>query len=592
MKPFSSINTPEFSKKEFKRFQQFCLILLISGSLAGCAGYANPSDNAISYNKEKNNQLESVVRKNQHYSDLWQEVRANMGNEVNQNNPRIDYYVRWFSKHPIYFEKLMARAQPYLYYIMQEVNKRHMPSEFALVPVVESAFDPFAYSNGLAAGLWQITPSTGKYYEVKQDWWFDGRRDVVTATDFALNYFQQLHKEFNSWELALAAYNAGNGTVGKAIRNNLNRKQSISYWDLHLPRQTENYVPKLLAVAKIIQNPSAYHIKLKPIPNRPFFTSVNVGSQIDLKRASELSGISLKELRQLNPGYNRWATDPSGPYKLLIPVANTAHFKKNLENLPQSERISWQRYTAHSKDTLDTIAKTFNTSAAVIKKVNHLENNTIYVGEPLLIPQPVDDRTVMSHAQKALALAQAKNIISDKQGRIRHTYTIKSGDTLSLIAIQHNLALKQVLTWNHLTNRSTIHPGQKLLLWIGQDNLIRSAYSVKSGDSLWSIAKHFHTSIDQLLEWNNLGSDATLRPKQKLTVWRKPSDTTFKTQLTHSSSVIRKVYYTVRKGESINNIANKFRVGTGQITHWNTLKHTQVKPGQKLTLFVDVTRVE
>ena len=424
---------------------------------------------------------------------------------------------------------------------------------------------------------------------MKQDWWFDGRRDVITATNFALDYLQELHEKFNSWELALAAYNAGNGTIGRAIQANLKQKKSISYWHLGLPNQTVNYVPKLLAVAKIVQNPSLYKIKLKPISNTPFFKIVELGSQIDLKRAAAMADLSLKEMRQLNPGYNRWATDPAGPYRLLIPVDNVPKFKKALAALPVSERINWQRYTVHTNDTLDSIAKTFNIDPDVIKKINRLPGNKIYVGDHLLIPQPITDNAALTNAQKAMAITQAKNIISDSRGQLRETYTVKSGDNLSTIAKQHNLSHTQIMRWNHLSEKDLLHPEQKLVLWIGQNNMIRHTYAVKSKDTLWNIAKKYKTSIDQLSAWNNLDTLSYLQPGQKLYIWSRPDDSAFKTRLAHSTSIIRRVFYKVRKGESLNRIANKFRVAPEQISQWNTLKNHHIKPGQQLTLFVDVT---
>ncbi|MCY4330375.1 MAG: LysM peptidoglycan-binding domain-containing protein [Endozoicomonadaceae bacterium] len=528
------------------------------------------------------------------YDELWHRIKAGLSTSVHQySNPRIDYYIQWFSKHPYHFQSLMERARPYLYYIMDEVDKRNMPSEFALVPAVESAFDPFAYSNGLASGLWQITPSTGRYYEIKQDWWFDGRRDIITATKFALNYFQELYQNFNSWELALAAYNAGYGTVSKAIQRNLKKQQPIGYWNLKLPKQTENYVPKLLAVAKIIQNPAKYNIVLKPIPNQPHFEIVDTGSQLDLDRAAQFAQITQKELRQLNPGYNRWATDPNGPYHLLIPVNNATSFREQLALIAPNERISWHRYTVHSGDTLSSVANAFNIGVDVIKTINHLENDIIYVGEPLLIPQPVDNKIILNHEQKALALAQAKNIASDKDGRIRYHYIVRPADNLWTIAKSHNLLPEQIQKWNHLKKDATLHPGQKLLLWVGQDNHIRYNHVVQPGDSLWRISKKYRTSIEQLTAWNSITSSSILKPKQELIIWRKiADDTTLKPQFSHPGSVIRKVYYTVKRGESIHNIADKFRVAVSQISNWNTLKNIHLQTGQKLTLFVDVTRTE
>ena len=573
----------------YKFFRKTLLLILTLSALSGCATTHHLAKNHLTENNAEQKKPDISASPKQSHDDLWQQVSSQFSNSVDQSSPRIDYYVTWFSKHPVYFEQLMERARPYLYYIMQEVNKRQMPSELALVPAVESAFDPFAYSNGLASGLWQITPATGQYYKVKQDWWFDGRRDVITATNFALDYLQELHEKFNSWELALAAYNAGNGTIGRAIQANLKQKKSISYWHLDLPNQTVNYVPKLLAVAKIVQNPSLYKIKLKPISNIPFFQIIEVGSQIDLKRAAEMANMSLKEMRQLNPGYNRWATDPAGPYRLLIPVDNAPEFKKALASLPVSERINWQRYTVHTSDTLDSIAKIFNIDPDVIRKINRLPGSKIYIGDHLLIPQPIADNAELTSAQQALAITEAKNIISDNRGQLREIYTVKPGDNLSTIAGKHNLSHTQIMKWNHLSEKSLLHPEQKLILWIGQNNMIRHTYAVKSGDTLWNIAKKYKTSIDQLSTWNNLDTLSYLQPKQKLYIWSKPDDSAFKTRLSHSTSIIRRVFYKVRKGESLNRIANKFRVAPEQISQWNTLKNHHIKPGQQLTLFVDVT---
>ena len=522
--------------------------------------------------------------------DLWPHIRKQLGDLTHCKNSRIDRYVRWFAQHPYYFKKLMDRSKPYLYFIVQEVEKRGMPIECALVPFIESCFDPFAYSYGLATGLWQITLSTGRYYEVKHDWWFDGRRDIVTATNFALDYLKILYQEFKNWELALAAYNAGKRTVMKAMRHNAQNDQLTDYWSLPLPRQTVEYVPKLLALAAIIKDPKKYKITINPIANKPFFHSVDVGSQVGLMGAAELAGIPLKELRQLNPGYNRWATDPAGPFCLLIPVDHVAPFKKNLHNFPLCDRIRWLRYTVSQGDTLHSIAQQFSTTVDVIKTINHLQNEMIYTQEPLLIPQSAEASATMSKTQTELAIAEAKNIVNDPRYTLV-VHTVQSGDNLWKIAKKHGVSVQKMVTWNKLKPDSVVNPGDKLSLWLRAYGAAVFHYKVKSGDSFWSIAEHFKIRVEQLMAWNDLVSSVVLHPNQILKIFHRTT-TYSRPFISHAGSIIRRVLYTVRKGESIGKVANKFHVNKDEITHWNCLKNDTIQPGQRLKLFVDVTRAE
>ncbi|MEJ2382242.1 MAG: transglycosylase SLT domain-containing protein [Gammaproteobacteria bacterium] len=257
---------------------------------------------------------------------VWQRLRRGF-RLPDYDNPRVRTQLQWYANHQEYLKRVMDRAEPFLYMITQQVEKRGMPSEIALLPVVESAFQPFAYSHGRAAGIWQFIPSTGRLYGLKQNWWYDGRRDVVASTDAALDYLDKLDKQFNGdWLLALAAYNSGEGTVASAVARNRRRHIPTDFWSLRLPQETESYAPKLLAIAAIIKNPQKYGIQLKPIPNKPQVALVDVGSQIDLALAADMAGISIEEMYRLNPGFNRWATDPRGPYRLLVPVDKKERF--------------------------------------------------------------------------------------------------------------------------------------------------------------------------------------------------------------------------------------------------------------------------
>lgn len=242
--------------------------------------------------------------------------------------------------------------------------------------MIESAFDPFAYSVAGAAGLWQLMPRTGAGLGLKQDWWFDARRSISSSTDAALSYLIYLNKFFNgNWILAIAAYDAGEGTIDRAIKSAGVR--NASFWELSLPRETQIYVPRLLALAEIIKNPGQYQLILPEIPYLPYFQEVNIGSPIDLNHAAKMAGISYNELIKLNPGFNRWTTDPHKPIKLLIPAEKVHQFNLNLANLPEEKRVSWEIHTVQPGESLDTIAVRYHTTVNLIKQLNQLATNQI-----------------------------------------------------------------------------------------------------------------------------------------------------------------------------------------------------------------------
>jgi len=291
-------------------------------------------------------------------NNIWDRIRNNANLIDDTNHPRLLAELKWYAKHDKYLDRVAQRAEPFLHYIMNEAEARGLPSELALLPIVESAFQPFAYSHGRAAGIWQFIPSTGKIYGLKQNWWYDGRRDVYASTKAALKYLQQLNKEFKGdWLHALAAYNSGSGTVRRAIRKNKKRGRPTDYWNLKLPKETQAYVPKLLALKRIIENPEKFDITLRCVEDLPFFELVDTGSQIDLAMAADLAKVDLETIYKLNPGYNRWATDPYGPHKLLIPVDKADPFKQALADMPKSQRIKWKRHKIKTGETLSHIAE-------------------------------------------------------------------------------------------------------------------------------------------------------------------------------------------------------------------------------------------
>ena len=266
-------------------------------------------------------------------NDVWQRIRSKLELTIPEN-PRVASQRAWFIKHPSYLNRVAKRAEPFLFYIVEALEANDIPVEIALLPIVESAFDPFAYSHGRASGMWQFVPGTGKRFGMKQNWWYDGRRDVVASTQGAIKYLKYLHKFFDGdWMLALAAYNSGEGRVQRAVRNNKKKNRPTDFWSLDLPKETRAYVPKLLALADIVKRSDEFKIKLHKIDNSAVISQVDIGSQLDLAKAAQLAQLSLTELQRLNPGFNRWATDPDGPHYLLLPNHKVAPFQERLAKL-------------------------------------------------------------------------------------------------------------------------------------------------------------------------------------------------------------------------------------------------------------------
>jgi len=465
--------------------------------------------------------------------DLWSRLRQGF-RLSGYDQPRVSNDLAWFERHPHYLERVVERAQPYLYLIVEELEKRKMPLEIALLPVVESAYQPFAYSHGRAAGLWQFVPGTGRRFGLRQTWWYDGRRDVAASTRAALNYLEYLHKHFDGdWLHALAAYNSGEGTVGRAIRYNRRHGKPTDYWSLDLPEETEGYVPKLLAISKLVANPPAHGIVLESVEDAPYLTSVDTGSQIDLDLAAELADISLEDMYLYNPGFNRWATDPKGPYKLLVPVEKAETFAHNLAKYPEKERIAWQRHTVRNGEVLGVLAERYRTTVSLIKSVNDIRGNNIRAGHTLIIPVARKDlsRYRLSSSQRL------KSLQSQQRNGYKLEYLVQEGDTLWDIARKYDVGVRQLAKWNGMAPRDPLKPGRKLVIWTKDEDKLtainpadfvhpfektthrRIGYTVRNGDSLALISQRFRVSITNLRRWNRLEGERYLQPGQRLTLY-------------------------------------------------------------------------
>lgn len=467
-------------------------------------------------------------------ADLWARLRGLFAMDLDADNPRIEQQLNWYAKHPKYIVRVSKRARRYLYHIVNEVEERGLPGEYALLPVVESAYDPFAYSHGRAAGLWQFIPSTGRVYGLNQSWWHDQRRDVLAATSGALQYLDALAGRFDGdYMLALASYNSGAGTVRRAIRRNNAQNKDVDYWSLSLPRETSAYVPKLIAISRIIRDPEAYGVTLPPIPDEPYFDVVDTGSQIDLAQAAELAGVDVEEIYLLNPAYNRWATSPDGPHRLLVPAKNAEQFKEGLASLAPSQRVSWKNYKVRSGDSLIRIAHQFNTTPAVIKEVNHMRSNLIRVDQRLLIPSSAKDTS--SYVLSANQRLQDKQAATGKRAKgTRINYKVQPGDTFWDIARDNKITVRELAKWNGMAPGDPLMPGKNLVIWSktassqqiamnsrrGNSDMVRKVgYRVRKGDSLARIASRFNVNVKDIASWNSLNMGNYLQPGQSLVLY-------------------------------------------------------------------------
>jgi len=467
--------------------------------------------------------------------DIWPRMRSGFRLIDDTNNPRMAAQLSWYANHEEYLNRVIERAKPFLHYILNEAEARGIPTELALLPVVESAFQPFAYSHGRAAGIWQFIPSTGKIFGLKQNWWYDGRRDVYASTQAALTYLERLNKQFKGdWLLALAAYNSGSGTVRKAIRKNKRNNRPTDYWNLKLPKETQAYVPKLLALKRIMENPQAFNITLQCVEDIPYFERVDAGSQIDLAMAADLADLDLETLYRLNPGYNRWATNPYGPHTLLIPVDNVDKFKEGLSGLPSSKRVKWKRHKIRNGETLSHIADRYSISVDNLKQLNNLRSSNIRIGKHLIIP--VSSRKLSDYNLTAYQRKQTLQNIRRKGTRIEHI--VQPGDTFWDISRKYKVKTRNLARWNGMATRDPLRAGQKLVIWSGK--------GIKASPSS-AVAMH-------------------------------------------GGNTIRSISYRVRNGDSLYLIAQRFKVAISDLHRWNAIKGKYLQPGQKIKLFVDITK--
>ena len=553
-----------------KRSSLVALLALLGLGLAGCSttqvddsyssvpppGRMTPST-APSPKAQARNSVAPLYREFQHlppgeYADLLDRIREGYALPDVQHFA-VDREIEGYRAKPDFLDRTFRRGARYLYYIVTEIERRGMPLELALLPVVESAFNPVAYSRSRASGLWQFIPSTGKHYGLQQNWWIDERRDVIRATNAALDYLQYLNRYFNGdWFLAIASYNGGEGTVSRAVARNAEQGRPTDFFSLDLRAETRDYVPKLLAISRIVGNPTAYGLEFAPIPNEPFFDVVDPGRQINLGEAAVLAGITRDDMFALNPAFNRMTTPPDGPHKLLIPVERAEPFRQALLTDDGSARVAASaleppqpRTTTHRVrrgESLTTIARKYDVAVSDIRATNNLHGSVIQPGQTLVIPRgspagsgvaPIAEARPEIAAQLPENQPAQRASTTSRSSSEPRVHVVKRGDTLYGVARRYGVSIPELAAANGLSSKSHLTAGARLEIPGGSGGgsardsgsdkeSTRMTYLVRRGDTLSEIADRFNVSVTQLKSWNRLRQSSSLKAGQKLVVYADP----------------------------------------------------------------------
>jgi membrane-bound lytic murein transglycosylase D len=438
-------------------------------------------------------------------SDLWQRIRQGYLLDINNLPPSVIRQRDWYIENPQYLNIVIDRARPFIHYVAEQIEKANLPMELVLLPIVESTYDPYAYSPSHAAGLWQFIPSTAKQFGLERSRWYDGRRDVVASTGAAIAFLKYLYTRFDgNWLHALAAYNSGEGNVRKAIRNNERAGKPTTFWNLDLPRETRNYVPQLLALTSLIENPENFSILLPELADKPFFSVIQVDHQISLNKVAELTAVNKNIFSQLNAAYRRSLTPPEKTSRLLLPIDNAAILQNFIATTDPKLWMPYTEYIVVAGDTLSQLAFKFDTKVSAISRANKLPNSRLKIGQMLLIP--LEDN------------------IDNLMGEVRYTviqHRVEAGDTLSELAQTYGTSVKELRRQNSFTN-NVIRVGDLIdvtTTTTAGEKPRKLSYRVKRGDSLYIIAKRFSLSISDIAKWNRLNSKKYLQPGQLLTLF-------------------------------------------------------------------------
>ena len=439
--------------------------------------------------------------------DIWERIRLELSITIPDDKIAATslYRERLYSNQTA-VNRISKSGQRYLFHTLTRAQQLGLPVELALLPFVESEFDPYAKSVDGATGIWQFMPATGKEWGLKSNWWYDGKKDVLASTEAALQFLTYLNEKFDGdWLLAMAAYNTGPTRVNRAIRKNKRDDKPIRFWDLDLPKETTAYVPKLLVLCELIKDPKAFDVNLPSIANRPYFERVKIPGQLDLMQAADLAGLKPETIYELNPGFNQWATDPSGPHYLLLPIGVSDRFMTQLESLDQNDLVRWDRYKIRRGDNLYKIASRYKIEVAVLMEINGLASDLIIAGKEIMVPRG--------------------SAWAGKQNPREQVYIVIGGDSLWNISKKFKVSIEDVVLWNDLDIEVPLQIDQEIKIFsryerIRQElpsrDLRTMLYPVKSGDTISRIASKFEITSKDIQEWNEIEDVSKIFPGQVL----------------------------------------------------------------------------
>ena len=416
--------------------------------LTGCAGLHDQDSNRF-VAEDTSRTIDLTVPP----LDVWERIRRGYA-IPNLNTPLVDKWTRFYASHPEAMQRMANRAGKYLYYIVDEINRRGLPTELALLPFVESAYNPTAYSRAKASGLWQFIPSTGTQFKLKQDWWRDQRRDPIASTNAALDYLEYLFEFQGDWYLALASYNWGEGSVKRAVTHNLAEGKPTDYLSLKMPDETRNYVPKLQAIKNIVADPEKYAVVLPLVDNEPYFATIKKTRDIDLTLAAELAEMPLEDFKALNPSYNQPVILAQHEPMIILPRDKVDIFNANLAAY-KGDLSSWKIYQAEPGETYASVARKFGVSEARLRQANGITSRSPgAAGQSLLIPGPggqgiqvaFNDDTAGNREQSQ---SRKRAPTASSPPAIR-THVVKKGETLSSIAKRYGTTVSTLRSLNNI----------------------------------------------------------------------------------------------------------------------------------------------
>lgn len=598
MRMFSISQNQNHGLVGMKRFIPLALsvsIALLFASPAMADGNAQPSpspvDEALAAGLDMMLQNSSLLRNG---DDVWKRVREGFQlDEVNADVVRRQE--RFYASRPEYFKRTLDRSRKYLFHIMNEVERRGMPTEIALLPMVESAFVPTANSRVGAAGLWQFMPATGRQYGLEQTWWYDGRRDVMDATRAALDYLQNLYAQFGDWNLALAAYNWGEGNLSRAIAKTEASGQAPTYENIRMPKETRDYVPKLLAVRNILEHPDRFGVHLDKFPNKPYFVAISTGKHMNIDIAAKLAGISVAEFKELNPAFNLPVFAYKAGRQMLLPASKVDKFEANLDKW-NKPLLTWEVYLPKSDESATAIASEHGMSTSQLLAANRISGGTLRAGQPVLVAmnsKTSNDAQPLEAVDTPMSNTPAgQTMLAQADGGAAARPAIQAvADTAWDSASQPSGMRQTVMIASAATNNAVLP---------AQTTSTADSYTVAAGDTLYSIARRNNLAVDDLKSLNQLDGNLVQVGQQLKLKATAPLSSQEDANIQLASAApsqeadpaLIKVNdaphskeYVVQRGDTLYSIARRFGVNHSDIQRLNgNQPSSRLQPGQKVKI--------